>query len=125
MVLGDYTPSAGIEKHHYDELWKIIVNSDNNTTSNTTSNTTNTTSNTSNTILNGNESISGRKAVEFLRLSLVDSGILKQIWSLSTPTSTMNVFQFYSALRYITMVQNGEIPISKGKEHSWRTFFEE
>ena len=45
MVLGDYTPSAGIEKHHYDELWKIIVNSDNNTTSNTTSNTTNTTLN--------------------------------------------------------------------------------
>ena len=88
MVLGEFFPKPPTEKHHYDQLW-IYVSPD-------------------------GQDISGRKAVEFLRLSGVDSGILKQIWGLSTPSSTMNQPQFNSALRYITMVQNGEIPISKG-----------
>lgn len=92
MPFGDYLPKPPAEKHHYDELW-LHVSPD-------------------------GADISGRKAVEFLRLSKVDSGILKQIWGLSTPTSTMNQMQFYSALRYITMVQNGEIPISKGERVS-------
>jgi hypothetical protein len=90
MALGDYFPKPPTEKHHYDYLW-LHVSPD-------------------------GTDISGRKAVEFLRLSGVDSGILKQIWGLSTPVSTMNQMQFNSALRYITMVQNGEIPISKGKK---------
>ena len=88
MALGDYVPKPPAEKYHYDELWKSVSPE--------------------------GADISGRKAVEFLRMSAVDTGILKQIWGLSTPTSTMNQNQFNSSLRYITMVQNGEIPISKG-----------
>lgn len=62
----------------------------------------------------GSFELSGAQAVEFFRKSGVDVGILKQVWSLSTPLSTMTIRQFYTALRYISMVQNGEIPISKG-----------
>lgn len=53
-------------------------------------------------------------AVQFFQRSSIDRGFLKQIWSLSTPSATMSLGQFYTALRFITMIQNGEIPISKG-----------
>ena len=57
--------------------------------------------------------LSGLQAVTFFKQSGVDLGILKQIWSFSTPTATMNLSQFYNALRYITMFQGGDLPISK------------
>ena len=64
MPLGDFIPKPPAEKYHYDELWRNVSPDD--------------------------SDISGRKAVEFLKMSCVDSGILKQIWGLSTPTSSMN-----------------------------------
>ena len=87
MSLGEYTPRSPEEKHIYDFLWHHVSP-------------------------NG-EAIAGAAAVTFFRESRVDGGFLKQIWSLSTPVATMNREQFNSALRYLTMVQNGEFPISK------------
>jgi hypothetical protein len=58
--------------------------------------------------------LSGLAAVTFFQRSGVDKGFLKQIWSLSTPSATMNIHQFYVALRFIAMIQNGEMPITKG-----------
>lgn len=58
--------------------------------------------------------LGGQTAVTFFKQSGVDTGFLKQIWSLSTPGATMNAQQFYTALRFITLIQNGEFPISKG-----------
>jgi len=55
----------------------------------------------------------GAPAVHFLKRSGVDTGILKQIWSLSTPNPTMNINEFYTAIRYIVMFQNGEKPLTK------------
>ena len=57
--------------------------------------------------------IPGGQAAEFFTKSSVDTGILRTIWSLCTPSGSMNLSQFNTALRYISMVQNGEIPISK------------
>ena len=85
----DYIPRSAPEASIYDGLWKVASN--------------------------GVLELSGAQAVEFFRKSGVDLGILKQIWGLSTPLATMNVSQFYTALRLITMVQNGDIPITKGK----------
>lgn len=62
----------------------------------------------------GGADLSGTQAVEFFRKSGVDLGILKQIWTISTPVATMSMQQFYTALRLITMVQNGDIPLSRG-----------
>eukprot|EP01038_Epipyxis_sp_PR26KG_P009772 gene9772-13145_t len=59
--------------------------------------------------------LAGRTAVTFFQQSGVDIGILKQIWSLSTPSASMNISQFYTALRFITMYQNGEIPLTKDR----------
>lgn len=59
------------------------------------------------------EAIGGAQAVAFFRESKVDGGFLKQIWALSTPAATMDKAQFMTALRYVTMAQNGEFPISK------------
>ena len=87
MSLGEYSPRSPEEKHIYDFLWHHVSP-------------------------NG-EAIAGAAAVTFSRESRVDGGFLKQIWSLSTPVATMNREQFNSALRYLTMVQNGEFPISK------------
>jgi len=87
MSLGEYTPRSPEEKHIYDFLWHHVSP-------------------------NG-EAIAGAAAVTFFRESRVDGGFLKQIWSLSTPVATMNREQFNSALRYLTMVQNGEFPVSK------------
>jgi hypothetical protein len=56
----------------------------------------------------------GAAAVPFFQKSEVDTGILRQIWGLSTSGGTMTKEQFFTALRYITMVQNGDIPLSKG-----------
>jgi len=85
---GEYLPKQYAEVVTYDQLWAAANPS-------------------------GGESLAGAQAVPFFQKSGVDNGILRQIWGLSTSTSTMTKTQFYTAIRYITMVQNGEIPISK------------
>ena len=85
-----YTPQNQIEKEYYDYLWYYHAN-----------------------INYQNEPLlGGQNAVKFFQLSGVDKGFLKQIWGLSTPLATMDIYQFYIALRFITMIQNGEFPIS-------------
>jgi hypothetical protein len=89
-----YTPKISAEKAYYDYLWDVANNRP----------------------TGGDPSVelSGLAAVNFFQRSGVDKGFLKQIWSMSTPSATMNSYQFYTALRFITMIQNGEIPISPG-----------
>jgi len=83
----DYIP-RGSEKDHYDGLWAAAQPS-------------------------ASGELSGLQAVTFFKQSGVDLGILKQIWGFSTPVATMSISQFYNALRYITMFQNGDLPITK------------
>lgn len=82
-----YIPTDAHESSHYETLWQIASPS-------------------------GLE-LSGLQAVNFFKQSAVDINILKQIWGFSTPVSTMNKTQFYCALRYIAMFQNGDVPITK------------
>lgn len=89
--MADYIPQNPAEQYFYDALWKYANPA-------------------------GEGELSGKAAVTFFQMSGVDIGILKQIWSLSTPTASMNREQFNSAIRYITMMQQGEIPLSKGKQ---------
>lgn len=86
-------PGNPVERAYYDNLW-AIANPD------------------------GSSQLAGPAAVKFFQRSGVDVGVLKQIWSISTPSATMELSQFYVAMRLITMFQNGEIPLSKGK--CWR-----
>jgi hypothetical protein len=90
-----YVPHAPSERQYFDYLWDIA---NNRAPGNDPS---------------GQGELSGAAAVQFFQRSSVDRGFLKQIWSLSTPSATMSLHQFYTALRLITMIQNGEIPISK------------
>ncbi len=83
-----YIPQNPVEKGYYEYLW---------TTANPSG-----------------DALSGKAAVQFFQRSGVDLGILKQIWTLSTPSASMNVNQFFVALRFITMYQNGEIPLTHG-----------
>ncbi len=85
----EYNPKPGPESSFYDSLWKVA----------------------SPTGLD----LSGADAVQFFKKSGENSGILKQIWGLSTPTATMSQKQFYSALRLVTMSQNGDFPLSRGR----------
>jgi len=85
-----YTPQNQIEKEYYDYLWYYHANSN----------------------YQHEPLLGGQNAVKFFQLSGVDKGFLKQIWGLSTPIATMDIHQFYIALRFITMIQNGEFPIS-------------
>ena len=87
-----YVPGGANEKHYYDECWKIASPS--------------------------GSDLSGAHAVNFLKRSQVDLGVLKQIWSFSTPVASMNIAQFYCALRYITMSQAGDFPINKERLQS-------
>ena len=59
--------------------------------------------------------LSGLQAVNFFKQSGVDINTLKTVWAYSTPLATMNKAQFYCALRYIQMVQNNDLPLSKEK----------
>lgn len=90
-----YVPQNPHEKAYFDMLWEIANNRP--------------------VLGDPSAELAGLTAVNFFQRSGVDKGFLKQIWSLSTPAATMNANQFYSALRYIAMIQNGEIPISAGK----------
>ena len=77
----NYVPRNDAELAHFDGLWAAASN--------------------------GAKELSGLQAVTFFKQSGVDLGILKQIWGFSTPTATMNLAQFYNALRYICMFQTG------------------
>ena len=84
-----YKPKTAAESFHYEYLWKVASPD--------------------------NKEIGGAPAVGFFRQSGIDGGFLKQIWGLSTPAASMNHDQFFVALRYITMVQGGEFPITKDR----------
>ena len=60
------------------------------------------------------ESIAGEAAVDFFSSSQIDSETLGTIWSLSTSEDDMNIDEFYTALRYVTLVQRGILPINEG-----------
>lgn len=94
MAEFNYVPGHPIERAYYEQLWA--------------------TANPEGASAAGSV-LAGQLAVPFFQRSGVDTGILRQIWSLSTPSAAMNKEQFFSALRYICMVQNGDIPISKGE----------
>lgn len=64
----------------------------------------------------GKGEIGGAHAVNFLRKSGLAVPVLREIWSLCTPLPSMNENQFYVALRFISMAQNGETSFSKGLE---------
>ena len=87
-VVDGYFPQNQLEKGYYEYLWSTANPS--------------------------GDALSGKAAVTFFQRSGVDIGILKQIWTLSTPSASMNVNQFFVALRFITMYQNGEIPLTQG-----------
>lgn len=87
-----YFPSSAAEKAHFDGLWHAAHHG-----------------------ADPSADLSGADAVGFFRASNVDKGILKSIWSLCTPGATMNLSQFYTALRYIQLAQAGELPISREK----------
>lgn len=80
LKMASYFPKTASEKKGYETLWAVA-------------NPT------------GQAEIGGNQAVDFFRKSRLDMNILRQIWALSTPFGTMNVFQFYTALRYIAMAQ--------------------
>mmetsp|Transcript_2695 Transcript_2695/g.4048 ORF Transcript_2695/g.4048 Transcript_2695/m.4048 type:complete len:1026 (-) Transcript_2695:127-3204(-) len=90
IVNGNYIPSFPPERNFYEGLWKYA-------------NPT------------GGDTLPGNAAVPFFQKSEVDKGILRQIWSLSAPSNIMKKENFFTAIRFITMVQNGDIPISTEK----------
>lgn len=81
-----YNPRAH-EREYYDRLWAVASPSQ--------------------------QDLTGLQAVSFFKQSGVDMGVLRQIWGFCSPVSTMNKAQFYCALRYICMFQNGDLPIRK------------
>jgi hypothetical protein len=83
-----YHPRPG-EAEIYAELWQMAVQDD-------------------------ADILKGARAVEFFKKSGLDLSTLKAIWTWSSPDPVMNRQQFYTALRYISMSQNGE-NLSKGK----------
>ena len=89
-----YAPQNPVEHAYFDSLWQTaLVGAD---------------------AGNSQDSeLSGKAAVQFFQRSNIDTSYLKMVWSLSTPTATMSKPQFYTALRYISMIQNGDAPISK------------
>ena len=73
----------------------------------------------------GAPELSGQVIVPFFLKSKVDKGILKQIWTFSCgQTLNMNKVQFYTAIRFIVMVQNGEMPVSKGRKVSYLNYYQ-
>lgn len=75
----NYVPNNANEKQIYENLWK--------------------TANPEGGML------TGAKAVTLFQSSGIDTAILKKIWEISCPNMNMDVNQFYSALRYISIVQ--------------------
>ncbi len=98
----EYIPADAFERKYFEYLWDVANNR---------------TPGTGDAFNNSQGELSGLAAVTFFQRSRLDKGFLKQIWTLSTPAATMNQPQFFVALRFIAMMQNGEIPISKGDDH--------
>jgi hypothetical protein len=88
--MGEYVPQNPVELHYYNTLFSVATNG-------------------------ANGELGGADAVRFFKSSGVDVGFLKQIWGMCTQGSSMNVNQFFTAMRLITMAQNGEFPITKGE----------
>jgi hypothetical protein len=84
----NYNPQVPTEKVYYDLLW--------------------TTANPSKAL-----ELGVTAALTFFQLSGIKMRILKKILSLSAPHSTMNLPQFYTAVRLIAMLQKN-IKLSKG-----------
>ncbi len=80
---GSYTPQSAYELQFFNLLWA--------------------TANDSNPSII-DQQLSGKSAVSFFQRSGINVGFLKQIWSLSTPLATMNINQFYTALRYVVVL---------------------
>jgi hypothetical protein len=89
-AMGEYVPQNPVELHYYNTLFSVATNG-------------------------ANGELGGADAVRFFKSSGVDVGFLKQIWGMCTQGSSMNVNQFFTAMRLITMAQNGEFPITKGE----------
>ena len=82
-----YAPQNPVEHAYFDSLWQTaLVGAD-----------------AANSL---DSELSGKAAVQFFQRSNIDTSYLKMVWSLSTPTATMSKPQFYTALRYISMIQN-------------------
>ena len=79
--MDSYVPCS-LELQAYEELWKIAAGNE--------------------------ESLRGDHAVSFFMKSGLDLGSLKVIWTWSSPDPIMNRSQFFTALRYVAMLQNGE-----------------
>lgn len=93
----EYVPQNDAEQYYYDALWRFANPS-------------------------GACELSGKAAILFFKKSAVDVNILVQLWGLSF--SSVNIQQFYSAIRYITLMQHGEIPLSRGQPtHSLASSF--
>ena len=89
-----YSPQNSVEHAYFDSLWQTaLIGADGGSSL--------------------DSELSGKAAVQFFQRSNIDTAYLKMVWSFSTPTATMSKPQFYTALRYISMIQNGDIPISK------------
>lgn len=76
-----YTPLED-EKVVYDKLWKVANPA-------------------------GEFEIGGQQVVDFFIRAEITLEVLRQIWTLSTPLATMTLGNFYTALRYITIYQQG------------------
>jgi hypothetical protein len=95
-----YTPRQG-ESEVYQELWNIAVSGSNNNQDRNDDDD------------DDDDLLGGGKAVEFFKKSGLDMGTLKAIWTWCSPDPVMNKEQFFAALRYIAISQNGE-NLSKG-----------
>lgn len=85
----EFIPRNPIEKKYYESLWVFASPIDG--------------------------EIKGKAAVEFFSSSEVDKGVLKEVWNLSTGgRASMNMREFFTALRFITMAQNDVRPLSAG-----------
>lgn len=94
-MLSFYFPMSPSEKIGFDTLWDAAIRQNQSLPGASTSHLT------------------GISAVAFFQTSGLPIPILKQIWALSCPTASMDRNQFYTALRYIAMVQKGDSNISR------------
>jgi hypothetical protein len=111
---GTYNPTFPPERAYFETLWQAANP-------------------------NRDEVFAGQLAVPFFQKSELDIALLRQvsyltfpschpteilfcsyqqIWSLSTVANVMKKENFFTALRYITMAQNGDLNLTKGLPHS-------
>jgi hypothetical protein len=95
-----YFPQYLEEQKYFDLLWKISLKGASRGDVETAEGS-----------FSDSELLSGKAAVQFFNGSNVGTSYLEIIWTMCTPTDTMSKRQFYTALRYICMIQNGNIPL--------------